>query len=110
MTAMPSTPSVKRMPHEGIHDESSTACHMAPRVVAPPQPERHDELDRERHQRHHARRAGRAGRDLVFAEGGPPNALRPDDRRPDHRDGEERRKHPLLIADRGQKAEHEFRC
>src|SRR5947208_1413012 len=27
MSAMPSMPSVKRMPHDGIHDRSNAACH-----------------------------------------------------------------------------------
>ena len=29
ITAMPSTPSVKRIPHDGIHDQSTTDCHAA---------------------------------------------------------------------------------
>ena len=67
ISAMPSTPSVKRTPHDGIHGRSNALLPaVEARVERPPEPEREHELEREDGSvASAARTARRAGRDLV---------------------------------------------
>ena len=65
---MPSTPSVKRMPHDGIQRQSNACCQPAfAGIERPPQPERDDELDGEDERRQRGAADRGAGRDLVLA-------------------------------------------
>ena len=70
ITAMPSTPSVKRMPHDGIHAQSTTDCQPAIAGSKLHQsPSETTNSTANVTQREHARRAGRAGRDFVLGRG-----------------------------------------